>query len=557
MAVGHVAPLLRSVLFGMPAMFPGAIAMSFELAVYGAVSGLVYYLLHRRIWAIFVALFSAMVTGRIVWGIVRLLLAGLSGDSFTWALFISGAFTQAALGIVLQIFLVPGLVMALDQTGLTLYPKGGEKSGKMKTLFLECNMGAAGDMLCAALLELTENRESFTKQMNSLGIPGVIVSAELSVKCGITGTHLRVAVNGTEEKSEDAGHPHEHSDHDHGHEHHEHEHGHEHEHSHEHEHDHGHDHTHEHHHHASLHEIEALIGSLPVSEKVQADAKAVYTLIADAESRVHGRPVSEIHFHEVGTMDAVADVVGFCLLMEQLAPDRVLASPVHVGSGQVRCAHGILPVPAPATALILQGVPTYGGKVWGELCTPTGAALLKHFVSSFGDRPPMAVEAVGYGMGQKDFEQANCVRAFLGESAGRRETVTRLECNLDDMTGEDIGFAMEQLFEAGALDVYTQPVGMKKNRPGVLLSAICLPGDADRLAAEMMKHTTTLGIRRLDMDRYILERRVEQTNTAYGPVRIKRASGMGVERSKPEYEDLAELARKNGVSLEQIREAVR
>ena len=428
----------------------------------------------------------------------------------------------------------------------------------MKTLYLECNMGAAGDMLSAALLELAENRETFISQMNSLGIPGVSVSAEPSVKCGITGTHLRVTVNGTEEETEDAGHPHEHENQDHGHVHaHHHEHEHEHEHEHGHEHDDGHEHGHAHHHHASMQDIGTLIRSLPVSEKVKTDALAVYTLIAEAESRVHGRPVSEIHFHEVGMMDAVADVVGFCLLMEKLSPDQVLASPVHTGSGQVRCAHGILPVPAPATALILQGIPTYSGKVWGELCTPTGAALLKHFVTSFGDRPRMTVKAIGYGMGKKDFEQANCVRAFWGESEGKRETVTRLECNLDDMTGEDIGFAMERLFDAGARDVYTQAIGMKKNRPGVLLSVICLPEEADRLAAVMMKHTTTLGIRRLDMDRYLLDRREEQADTAYGPVRIKRACGMGVERSKPEFEDLAELARKHDVSLDKIRKTVR
>ena len=281
----------------------------------------------------------------------------------------------------------------------------------------------------------------------------------------------------------------------------------------------------------------------------------MYALIADAESRVHGRPVTEIHFHEVGTLDAVADVVGVCLLMEQLSPDRVMASPVHTGSGHVHCAHGILPVPAPATALILEGIPSYGGQVRGELCTPTGAALLKHFVSRFGDRPVMTVEAIGYGMGKKDFEQANCVRAFLGESEGEQETITRLECNLDDMTAEDLGFAMEQLFAAGARDVYTQPVGMKKNRPGILLSVICASQDADHLAEVMMKYTTTLGIRRQDMSRYFLRRKIETVSTEYGPVRVKYASGMGVSRAKPEYEDIAALAKEHNVPLSTVREA--
>ena len=410
----------------------------------------------------------------------------------------------------------------------------------MKTLYLECTMGAAGDMLTAALLELTEDRQAFIDKMNALGLPGVTVAAEPAVKCGITGTHMKVTVNGAEEESEDVhdGHHHDHHhDHDHGHDHH-------------------HDHEH-HHHHASVADIEALIDGLKVSDKVKADAKAVYALIADAESRVHGRPVSEIHFHEVSTMDAAADVIGVCLLMEQLAPEQVIASPVHTGSGHVHCAHGILPVPAPATALLLEGIPSYGGQVKGELCTPTGAALLRYFASRFGDRPVMATAAVGYGMGKKDFEQANCLRAFLGESEGQREQITKLECNLDDMTGEEIGFALEQLFKAGARDAWTQAVGMKKSRPGVLLSVVCLPEDADGLAAVMMKYTSTLGIRRQDLSRYTLRRGIETVGTPYGEVRVKRASGMGVERAKPEYDDLAALAEKHGVPLETIRKEIR
>ncbi len=420
----------------------------------------------------------------------------------------------------------------------------------MKTLYLECNMGAAGDMLTAALLELTEDRQAFIDRMNALRLPGVRVCAEPAVKCGITGTHMKVTVNGVEEEAWDD-HHHDH-DHDHDHDHH-HDHSHE---DHDHHHDHDHDHHHEHHH-ASMADIDALIDSLAVSEQVKADAKTVYALIAEAESKVHGRPVTEIHFHEVGTMDAVADVVGVCLLMEQLAPEEVIASPVHTGSGHVHCAHGILPVPAPATAMILQGIPSYSAGVKGELCTPTGAALLKHFVTRFGDRPVMAVSAIGYGMGKKDFDQANCVRAFLGEREGVREQITKLECNLDDMTGEDIGFATEQLLAAGARDVFTQPVYMKKNRPGVMLSVICLPADADRLARVMMKHTTTLGIRRQDMSRYALNRSEETVSTPYGDVRIKRSSGMGAQRIKPEYEDLAAIAREKDLSLNTIRQEIR
>ena len=397
----------------------------------------------------------------------------------------------------------------------------------MKTLYLECGMGAAGDMLTAALLELIDDKQAFVNRINRLGLPGVNVTAEPSVKCGITGTHMKVTVDGEEEESLDA---------------------------HSHHHEHGREHSH--HHHVSVADIEELINGLDVSDRVKADAKAVYALIAEAESQVHGHPVSEIHFHEVGTMDAVTDVVSVCLLMEEIGAEEVVVSPVHVGSGHVHCMHGILPVPAPATALILKDVPTCGGHIQGELCTPTGAALLKHFASRFGDRPMMKTKAIGYGMGKKDFEQANCVRAFLGESEGKREQITKLECNLDDMTGEDIGYAIEQLFSAGAREVFTQPIGMKKNRPGVLLSVLCAAEDADRMAEEIMKHTSTLGIRRQEMSRYVLKRDVRTISTPYGDVRIKQASGMGVERSKPEFDDLALLAAENNLPLRTIRDAV-
>ncbi len=265
----------------------------------------------------------------------------------------------------------------------------------MKTLYLDCGMGAAGDMLTAALTELLPDADAFITELNSAGVPGVVIEKELSVKCGITGTHISVKINGEEEHSNAHHHEEEHS----------HEHHHEEEHSHEHEHTHA-------HHHSSMHEIEHIIGHLKVSDKVKKDVTAVYNLIAEAESNAHGIPVTDIHFHEVGTMDAIADVTAVCLLMERLAPERVIASPVHVGSGQVKCAHGILPVPAPATAFILKDVPIYGGKITGELCTPTGAALLKYFVDIFGDMPVMKTEKIGYGMGQKDFIAANCVRAF-------------------------------------------------------------------------------------------------------------------------------------------------
>lgn len=301
-----------------------------------------------------------------------------------------------------------------------------------------------------------------------------------------------------------------------------------------------------------MHEIAHIVHHLPVSDKVKADILAVYSLIAEAESHAHGVPVTEIHFHEVGTMDAVADVTAVCLLMEKIGPGQVIASPVHVGSGQVRCAHGILPVPAPATAYILRDVPLYGGETRGELCTPTGAALLKHFVTRFGSMPVMKTTAIGYGMGKKDFPAANCVRALLGETESAGDYITELNCNVDDMTGEALGFAMEELFAAGALDVYTVPIGMKKSRPGTLLCVMCRAEDKEKMVRLLFRHTTTIGIRENVYRRYTLERTVETVQTPYGDIRRKTSTGYGVTRQKYEYEDLARAARENDVSVSEV-----
>ena len=409
----------------------------------------------------------------------------------------------------------------------------------MKILYIDCGMGAAGDMLTAALLELLPDPDKFMQKLNGLGLPGVQFKKEPSVKCGITGTHIAVTVHGEEEESHDRpGHESSHT-HEHGHDHHGAEHGH---------------HSHAHgHHHSGLHDIEHIVrGHLSVSDKVKDDVMAVYQLIAEAESQAHGVPVTEIHFHEVGTMDAIADITAVCLLMEEIAPDQVVVSPIHVGSGQVQCAHGILPVPAPATAYILRGVPAYGGSIRGELCTPTGAALLRHFATRFGDMPVMATQRIGYGMGKKDFAAANCVRVLLGEAADNGDTVSELTCNLDDMTAEAIGFAMDALFAAGALEVYTVPVGMKKSRPGVLLCTMCREEDKDKMVRLIFRHTTTIGIRERVSNRYTLQRSVETVDTPFGGIRKKVSAGYGVRREKYEYDDIAEIARQNGMSITEV-----
>lgn len=426
----------------------------------------------------------------------------------------------------------------------------------MRTLYIDCGMGAAGDMLTAAMLELLHDKEEFLKELNGMGLPGVVFKAEPSVKCGITGTHVTVTVDGAEEESHDHHHGDEHShsdEHTHGDEHsHSDEHTHGDEHTHSDEHTHNHEHSH-HHHHSSLHDIEHIVrGHLKLSKKVQDDVMAVYGLIAEAESYVHGVPVTEIHFHEVGAMDAIADITAVCMLMERLSVDEVVVSPVHVGSGQVRCAHGILPVPAPATAYILRDVPVYGGSVRGELCTPTGAALLKHFAARFGNMPMMKVQGIGYGMGKKDFDAANCVRVMLGETGDKADEICELGCNVDDMTGEAVGFAMDRLFEAGALDVYTVPIGMKKSRPGTLIKVMCRESDKEKIIETVFKYTTTIGIRENMMKRHVLDRHIETVETEHGPVRCKLSTGYGVTRKKYEYDDIARIAREKGISIEAV-----
>ena len=399
-----------------------------------------------------------------------------------------------------------------------------------KILYLDCSMGAAGDMLTAALYELLEENEKkvFLEQMNTAGIPNVEMFVEKAAKCGITGTHMRVSVCGVEEGGLLCEHMQ----------------------SHEHEQTHSHEHSH---HHSGMAEIEHIMESLTVSRQVKDHAIAVYKLIAEAESHAHGKPVTDIHFHEVGTMDAIADVTAVSLLIEELGIEKIIASPVHVGSGHVHCAHGILPVPAPATAYILKDVPIYSGSVEGELCTPTGAALLKHFVSDFGEMPVMKTEKIGYGMGEKDFGAANCVRALLGETSDYDgNQVVELTCNIDDMTPERISYAMECLFDCGALEVYTVPVGMKKSRLGTMFCVICEKEAKDEMLQLIFKHTTTLGVRENISNRYTLQRRMESVNTAYGNVRVKCSKGYGVTKEKYEYDDLSRIATEKGRSIDEV-----
>ena len=408
----------------------------------------------------------------------------------------------------------------------------------MKQLYLDLGMGAAGDMLTAALLELCPHKDGIIKKLNSLNIPGVHYEREIMKKSGICGTHMHVIVNGSEEEC-----------------------GHEHEEGH---------HEHSHHHHISMSDIGEIVSKLNTSEKIKKQILDVYNIIADAESRVHGEPVNQIHFHEVGNMDAIADVAAVCILINELNIGKIVVSPVHTGSGFVMCAHGKLPVPAPATALILEGVPYYSDGLKGELCTPTGAALIKYFADDFSNMPAMVVEKTGYGFGKKEFERLNCVRALLGtafqcsevtsgcdNSCEKTDKVVEFACNIDDMTAEEIGFATEKILEAGALDVYTISAYMKKNRPGTVICCLCHEDEREKFAKIMFKYTTTIGVRQYNCDRYILSRKIENIETDYGNVRVKKTSGYGVEREKMEYDDLSNIANKRQKSVFEVKHDIK
>lgn len=472
----------------------------------------------------------------------------------------------------------------------------------MKTMYIECNMGASGDMLMSALYEICEQKHLFLTTMNEVFAPYQIRIVPNSLtRCGICGTHMQVKIYGTEEgdalynealarsatlsetPGKISGHkPKQQQEHDAQPENEQHEQT---------------DHAlaesnsaesdsaesepvHEHKH-TTYASVLEQINSLELPAEVKEHAAAIYRIIGEAEAAVHNTTLNNIHFHEVGSLDALADVVGCALLIHMLAPEQILASPIHVGNGFVNCAHGVLPVPAPATAEILKGVPYYTGSITSELCTPTGAAILKHYVSRFFSMPQLAPEAIGYGMGTKEFEIANCVRIFLGdaeptdslvknpaisaaetasscESLPPDDYVLSVSCNIDDMTGEAIGLATEIFMAAGALDVYTIPIQMKKNRPGILMTCICKPEDRDKFTGLFFLHTSTRGVRFQLMERAKLDSTFETRSTYYGDIRFKKSAGYGIQKEKPEFEDLKSVVLKNecSVSLADISKSI-
>lgn len=386
----------------------------------------------------------------------------------------------------------------------------------MKTLFLECNMGAAGDMLMAALWELTEDKETALECIHSIGLPHTSISFDNTVTCGISCTKAHVVIAGEEES---------------------------------------HNHTHNaSHHHFTLSDVYEIIDSLNISDNVKEKSKSVYSTIAAAESKVHNTNASMVHFHELGMLDAIADVVVCCFLIEGLNADKIVVSPINVGSGTVKCAHGLVPVPAPATAQILIGIPYYKSNIDGELCTPTGAAILKAFADDFSDMPEMTVKSIGYGAGSKEFEQANCIRAFFGEIENdSSDEVIELVCNVDDMTAEELSFACEKLFSSDALDVYTQPAYMKKGRLGTAITVLCKEENKKNIIKCIFKYTSTIGIREHICRRYVLDRKEELIKSPLGEIRVKCSSGFDVEKIKYEFDDLKRIADEKNMSVFEVK----
>jgi pyridinium-3,5-bisthiocarboxylic acid mononucleotide nickel chelatase len=420
---------------------------------------------------------------------------------------------------------------------------------------LDCASGLAGDMFLGACLDLGMPLDLLTDTVARLGLPGVSVESRKALRGGVTGTRFRVLENGRPIEGPDP-------DEAHAHEHHHH-----HDHHHHHHHDH---HHHDHHHGRDLASIRGLIAESGLAAPVKERAVRLFQRLGEAEAKIHGMEVDRVHFHEVGAIDSIVDLAGAAAAIEFLAPARLTCGPVNVGSGRVRTAHGELPVPAPATAELLRGIPVWGGP-GGELTTPTGAVLLAELVDEFVELPPLVLDGIGYGLGKRDLPgQPNAVRLVRGvprqamaamaamdaAGEGSRPQVAVLEAEIDDLPGEGFGFLMERLLDAGALDVYFTAVQMKKNRPGTLVTVLCRPPQIEPLAALLLVESGSLGCRYHLTNRFEAEREVVDVATAFGTVRVKRARFQGRQVAEsPEFEDCRRLALAAGVPWREVYRA--
>ncbi len=399
-----------------------------------------------------------------------------------------------------------------------------------QTLYLECYSGISGDMTVAALLDLGASQAELLRQLDTLGVDGYHIHFHRVEKQGIAALRFEVAL---EHEADDHDHPSEHT----------------------HEHAHIHDHTHDHTH-RNLHDILHIIDHSGISSRAKQWAAQMFTTVAEAEAKVHGKPVAEVHFHEVGAVDSIVDIVAAAICLDMLDVGTIICSPLHEGTGTIRCAHGVMPVPAPATAQIAlsAGIPLVITDNRGEMVTPTGAAIAA-LANRFGVPAAMRIQAIGIGAGKKDFPQANVLRAYLiGEDvpAATRDQVVRLSCHIDDSTPEELGYTMEKLFEAGALDCVYTPAYMKKNRPAWELTVLCPVGEEGRMAREMFLHTSTIGLRVETIGRIKMERRLETVDSVYGPAQIKVCRYGDIEKKTVEYNWAKEVADRHKISIRTV-----
>jgi len=389
----------------------------------------------------------------------------------------------------------------------------------MKVLYFDCFSGISGDMTLAALLDLGIDETEFRKELDKLGLTGYRLQIEKVQKSGIYGTDVTVIVeNDVEERH--------------------------------------------------LEDIELLIDRSGLKQNVKDFSKKVFREIARAEAKVHNKDINEIHFHEVGAIDSIVDIVGCAICIDLLGVDKVYSSVLHDGKGFVKCSHGIIPVPVPAVVEMLAGsnIPFRTIDVDTELITPTGMGLIKSLASGFGNMPMMTVEKTGYGMGKRETGRLNALRVVMGElmdekdindeaNDGKEKELDRiliLETNIDNMNPEILGYTLDQLMEAGALDVFYTPVYMKKNRPGVLLTVLGRVEDEDKLVDIIFSETSTIGVRKYTTLRYCMDREIQQVETGYGPVKVKVSYRDGIRKAAPEYEDCKEIARKNNIPLREV-----
>ena len=394
----------------------------------------------------------------------------------------------------------------------------------MRTLYFDCFSGISGDMTVGALLDIGVDEKVLLDGLNQLKVEGYELKIEKKLKNGISGTDFSVIL---EEQHEEENEHHNH-DGEQDNEHHSHEHPHTHEHKHNTEHV-----------HRNMGDIERIINDSGLGERVRKLSTDIFRLVAEAEGKIHGKPAGEVHFHEVGAVDSIVDIIGTAICIDNLNVDRIVFSSLPLSKGFVKCQHGVFPLPAPATLEILKNVPVYYTDINFELVTPTGAAIAKGLADEFGMVGELEVEKIGYGLGKKTYEIPNVLRVMLFSSKKKiSDKVVEIETNIDDMTAEQLGSAVEILFDQGALDVFFTPVFMKKNRPGTKLTVLCQPDKKESLAEAILKHTSTFGVRMSNMERSILDRETVEVDTEFGSIRCKVGKLDGeILKYSPEYED--------------------